>query len=113
MGDTWRLYAGDELLADLNVTGGDFPWLHARVEPKDGFERYRDLFANARYVSRFEPQRVGGAGIDELWVRPRSSTSSTAHRGPDRARRDIPLNARRPHEWAIQDSNLGPLPYQR
>ena len=22
----------------------------------------------ADYVSRFEPQRVGGAGIDELWV---------------------------------------------
>jgi len=42
----WRLYRGDELLADLVVTGGDFPWLVARVEPKPGFETVRHLFAD-------------------------------------------------------------------
>ena len=41
----WKLYAGDELVADLVVTGLDDPWLLARVEPGPGHERYRPLFA--------------------------------------------------------------------
>jgi hypothetical protein len=40
----WKLYRADELLAVLVVTGGDFPWLNARVEPRDGFEEVRPLF---------------------------------------------------------------------
>jgi hypothetical protein len=31
--DTWRLVRGDELLAELVVTGGDFPWPNAEVRP--------------------------------------------------------------------------------
>jgi hypothetical protein len=42
---TWKLYYGDELLADLVVTGGDFPWLNARIHPHSGFEEVRPLFA--------------------------------------------------------------------
>lgn len=49
--ETWRLYAGDELVADLVVTGGDFPWLHASVDPKPAFERYRELFAKEAAAS--------------------------------------------------------------
>jgi hypothetical protein len=41
----WKLYAGDELVADLVVTGLDDPWLLARVEPGPAHERYRPLFA--------------------------------------------------------------------
>jgi len=44
-GQTWKLYQGDKLLADLVVTGGDFPWLNARVEAYCGFEDVRPLFA--------------------------------------------------------------------
>jgi hypothetical protein len=42
--DVWKLYAGDELVADLVVTATDFPWLEARVEAQPALERYRELF---------------------------------------------------------------------
>ena len=39
-------------------------------DPASGYVGYVLRFeVEADYVSRFEPQRVGGAGIDELWVR--------------------------------------------
>ncbi|WP_329105225.1 hypothetical protein OG792_31995 [Micromonospora sp. NBC_01699] len=40
----WRLYAGDELLGDLVVDGGDFPWLAARFEPLPAYRPFRPLF---------------------------------------------------------------------
>jgi hypothetical protein len=43
--ETWRLYHGDELVAALVVPGGEFPWLNARIEPREGFENVRLLFA--------------------------------------------------------------------
>ncbi|GAB7051329.1 hypothetical protein [Catenuloplanes indicus] len=44
----WSLHRrrGGELLASLVVTGGDFPWLHARVEPAGGLEDVRPLFVD-------------------------------------------------------------------
>ena len=35
---------GEELLAELIVTGGDFPWLNARIRAMPGFEAVRPLF---------------------------------------------------------------------
>jgi hypothetical protein len=40
----WRLVRGDELLAELVVNGGDFPWLNAEVRPAAGFAEVRPLF---------------------------------------------------------------------
>ena len=40
----WRLMQGEELLAELIVTGGDFPWLNARIRAMPGFEGVRRLF---------------------------------------------------------------------
>jgi hypothetical protein len=40
----WKLYAGDELVADLVVTGLDDPWLIAHVEPGPALDRYRPAF---------------------------------------------------------------------
>ena len=40
----WRLVRGDELLAELMVTGGDFPWLNAKVRSAAGFAEVRPLF---------------------------------------------------------------------
>lgn len=40
----WQLLRGDELLAELVVTGGDFPWLNAEVRPAAGFAEVRPLF---------------------------------------------------------------------
>jgi hypothetical protein len=42
--DVWKLFAGDDLVADLVVTGLDDPWLLARVEPGPALDRYRPLF---------------------------------------------------------------------
>lgn len=42
--ETWTLHRGDQLVARLVVTGGDFPWLNARVEACDGFAEVRPLF---------------------------------------------------------------------
>jgi len=43
--EVWTLYRQDRRLADLVVTDRDFPWLSARVEPRDGFDDVRPLFA--------------------------------------------------------------------
>jgi hypothetical protein len=40
----WRLVDGEGLLAELVVTGGDFPWLSAEVRPTERFEQIRPLF---------------------------------------------------------------------
>jgi hypothetical protein len=40
----WRLMQGEELLAELVVTGGDFPWLNARIRAMPEFEAVRPLF---------------------------------------------------------------------
>jgi hypothetical protein len=40
----WRLVRGDETLADLAVTGGDWPWLNAELRPAAGFDDVRPLF---------------------------------------------------------------------
>lgn len=43
-GDIWRLRRGDETVADLVVTGSDFPWLNATVRPHPGFDELRAVF---------------------------------------------------------------------
>jgi hypothetical protein len=47
-GAVWTLCRRDDgrKLADLVVTGGDFPWLNARVDPADGFAEVLPLFAD-------------------------------------------------------------------
>jgi hypothetical protein len=41
----WRLRRGDELVAELVVTGGDLPWLNASVRATAAFDELRPLFA--------------------------------------------------------------------
>jgi hypothetical protein len=45
-GPTWQLLRGDQIVADLIVYGGDFPWVNARLEPKEGFEEIRPIFGD-------------------------------------------------------------------
>jgi hypothetical protein len=55
----WRLYRGEDLVADLVVTGGDFPWLQARVEPRPPFDEVQELFAeDLRLMDRDDPEGV-------------------------------------------------------
>jgi hypothetical protein len=44
-GETWTLHGRDRLLAELIITGSDFPWLYARLEPHDGWAEVQPLFA--------------------------------------------------------------------
>jgi hypothetical protein len=75
----WLLYAGDELVAELEVTGGDFPWLHASVRPRSGFERYRELFAKEAAASEAE----SWSAADLLYYRIRSQLRLVAPGGED------------------------------
>src|SRR3954447_8949031 len=43
-GEVWQLHAGETVVADLVVTGGDFPWLDATVEGQPTLEAFRSLF---------------------------------------------------------------------
>ena len=43
-GDVWRLQRGDELLGEIIVNDGDFPWLYGRFVPCQGFADVRPLF---------------------------------------------------------------------
>jgi len=45
-GSVWQLVRDDELLAELVVTGGDFPWLNAGVRPSARFAEVRPLSDN-------------------------------------------------------------------
>jgi hypothetical protein len=40
----WQVVHDDELLAELVVTGGDFPWLKAQVRPAARFVEVQPLF---------------------------------------------------------------------
>jgi hypothetical protein len=40
-GRVWQLVRSGELLAELVVTGGDFPWLNAVIRPAAGFAEVR------------------------------------------------------------------------
>jgi hypothetical protein len=53
-GEVWTLYAGEQLVARLVVTGADFPWLAARIEPQPAFEPFRPLFARQRAATEAE-----------------------------------------------------------
>lgn len=44
-GAIWRLHHGDREIARLVVTEADFPWVHANVETRPGFEEFHAVFA--------------------------------------------------------------------
>ena len=39
----WRLHRDGEVIAELVVNDGDFPWLYARLEARPGFEAIRNV----------------------------------------------------------------------
>lgn len=48
------------VVAGLIVTGGDFPWLHARVDAREGFAGLRPLFAEQlRQLDRIDDDAGG------------------------------------------------------
>jgi hypothetical protein len=57
---------GDELIADLVVTDGDFPWLHARLEPTSAFEEVKDIFTEElRLLDRLDDEYSAWAAVDD------------------------------------------------
>ncbi|MBM2623167.1 hypothetical protein JIG36_47490 [Actinoplanes sp. LDG1-06] len=67
MNGTWTLHrqADGELLAELVVTDGDFPWLYARVEARAGLAELRPLFADELRLLDDDPEAWEKA-YDEL-----------------------------------------------
>jgi len=45
-GQVWQLRHGHELLGELVVTDGDFPWLNGTFSATDAFGPWRDAFDN-------------------------------------------------------------------
>ncbi|MFI9815914.1 hypothetical protein [Saccharothrix variisporea] len=44
VGGVWRLQRGDELLGEVLVEDGDFPWLSGRFRPQPAFAEVKPLF---------------------------------------------------------------------
>lgn len=40
----WRLVRGDELIGEIHVDGGDFPWLSGTLTPAPGFTALKPHF---------------------------------------------------------------------
>jgi hypothetical protein len=77
-GSTWRLLRGDRVVADLVVYGGDFPWLNARMFPREGFEEVRPLFEDE--LLRLDDYDANIQGWDDAYQRIRAEVSLA---GPD------------------------------
>jgi hypothetical protein len=44
VGDVWRLLRGEELLGEIVIEDGDFPWLSGRFRPQPAFAEVKPLF---------------------------------------------------------------------
>jgi hypothetical protein len=69
-GQVWKLYADDELAAELVVTGGDWPRLEARVEAHPARDSLRGTFAEEWAASEAEDW----ARADRLYAEIRAAT---------------------------------------
>jgi hypothetical protein len=43
-GDIWQLLRGAEVLGEIVIDDGDFPWLYGTLHPRPAFEQVRSLF---------------------------------------------------------------------
>lgn len=48
----WTLRAGGQVVAEIVVDDGDFPWLHGPLTALPGFEAYAPLFAEEARLLR-------------------------------------------------------------
>jgi hypothetical protein len=78
-GSTWHLLPGDRIVADLVVYGGDFPWLNARLHPRDGFEEIRPLFEDE--LGRLDDYDANIEGWEDAYHRVRAEVSLAAPDG--------------------------------
>ena len=69
IGERWQLRAGEQLLADLVVTGADQPWLLARFVPTPEFESVRGLFDESLRLSESVADKVGWAAWQRAYDR--------------------------------------------
>ncbi|SNY55050.1 hypothetical protein [Paractinoplanes atraurantiacus] len=80
MSGVWQLRRRDDgrVLADLVVTGADFPWLYARVDERAGLDEVRPFFAEElRLLERLD-EDVGA------WERAHDGVAAAvALRSPD------------------------------
>jgi hypothetical protein len=44
VGETWRLCRGEELLGEIHLQDGDFPWVHGIFRPRPAFAEVKPWF---------------------------------------------------------------------
>ncbi len=72
-GAVWGLHHGGRLVASLVVTGGDWPWLHGRVERLPGFDAVQPIFADDEAALDSDDPEA----MDATYERVRASTVLT------------------------------------
>lgn len=63
------LWLGETPVAELRVTGGDFPWLVGTLTPREGFSLLRWLDDDERGASELDEEAMTAAGWPfETWL---------------------------------------------
>ena len=66
--ETWQLFSGETLLADLHVVSRDFPWLHARLRPTAAFDRVRALFHDELQLTNAADEADWSESAERAWM---------------------------------------------
>jgi hypothetical protein len=81
--DVWELVCAERTIARLVVTGSDFPWLHARLEPHDGFNEVRPMFeAELRLLDHIDDHSPPGKAPTSRYARRSASLNPTGTLSP-------------------------------
>ncbi|HLU96146.1 MAG TPA: hypothetical protein VKZ89_04820 [Thermobifida alba] len=67
----WRLRQGARTVAEIEITGSDFPWLEGRLRPRPGFAPWAAVFAEELALLRADGEPTGEqlARSEELYER--------------------------------------------
>lgn len=65
-GDVWQLRRGQELVGEIHLEGGDFPWLSGRFVPTAGFAEVKSLFTRELALTEQEAWDEWDSVIGEI-----------------------------------------------
>jgi hypothetical protein len=78
VGEVWRLCRGEQLLGEIHLQGGDFPWVHGTFQPRQAFAEVKPWFDEE--LALVESHR--NAECDAVYHRITGSLSLVAPDGP-------------------------------
>ncbi|WTR19158.1 hypothetical protein OG565_18710 [Streptomyces sp. NBC_00138] len=68
-GDIWRLRRGEEVVGEILVEEGDFPWLSGRFVPTAGFAEVKPLFERELALTEEEDRDEWDSVVGEINVK--------------------------------------------